>query len=69
VADADSARGLVEGVVREMGGIDVLVNNAAVFEAHPVPGSTPGASKTPSPRRSRRTLSVRRTCPSWPSGL
>jgi NAD(P)-dependent dehydrogenase (short-subunit alcohol dehydrogenase family) len=38
VADADSARGLVEGVAREMGRIDVLVNNAAVFEAHPVPG-------------------------------
>src|SRR5215212_2398198 len=37
VADADSARGLVEGVAREMGGIDVLVNNAAVFEAHPIP--------------------------------
>jgi 3-oxoacyl-[acyl-carrier protein] reductase len=36
VADADSARGLVEGVTREMGGIDVLVNNAAVFEAHPI---------------------------------
>jgi 3-oxoacyl-[acyl-carrier protein] reductase len=37
VADAGSARGLVEGVAREMGGIDVLVNNAGVFEAHPVP--------------------------------
>jgi 3-oxoacyl-[acyl-carrier protein] reductase len=37
VADAGSARGLVEGVVREMGSIDVLVNNAAIFEAHPVP--------------------------------
>jgi len=36
VADADSARALVEGVAREMGGIDVLVNNAAIFEAHPV---------------------------------
>ena len=36
MADAESARGLVEGVAREMGGIDVLVNNAAVFEAHPV---------------------------------
>ncbi len=36
VADADSARGLVEGVARAMGGIDVLVNNAAIFEAHPV---------------------------------
>jgi NAD(P)-dependent dehydrogenase (short-subunit alcohol dehydrogenase family) len=37
VADADSARGLVEGVARGMGSIDVLVNNAAIFEAHPVP--------------------------------
>ena len=37
VADVDSARNLVEGVTREMGGIDVLVNNAAVFEAHPIP--------------------------------
>jgi 3-oxoacyl-[acyl-carrier protein] reductase len=37
VADAGSARGLVEGVSRQMGGIDVLVNNAAIFESHPVP--------------------------------
>ncbi len=37
VADPNSARILVEGVAREMGGVDVLVNNAAVFEAHPVP--------------------------------
>ena len=36
VADASSAQSLVEGVVREMGGIDVLINNAAIFEAHPV---------------------------------
>jgi len=37
VADAGSARGLVESVVGEMGGLDVLVNNAAIFESHPVP--------------------------------
>ena len=37
VADADAARELVQSVVREMGGIDVLVNNAAIFEPHPVP--------------------------------
>jgi NAD(P)-dependent dehydrogenase (short-subunit alcohol dehydrogenase family) len=37
VADPDAARDLVHDVVREMGGIDVLVNNAAIFESHPVP--------------------------------
>jgi NAD(P)-dependent dehydrogenase (short-subunit alcohol dehydrogenase family) len=37
LADADAARGLVEDVTCEMGAIDVLVNNAAIFEAHPVP--------------------------------
>jgi 3-oxoacyl-[acyl-carrier protein] reductase len=36
VANAGSARDLVESVSREMGGIDVLVNNAAIFEAHPL---------------------------------
>jgi len=36
VADPGSARDLVESVAREMGGIDVLVNNAAIFEAHPI---------------------------------
>ena len=36
VADPGSARDLVENVAREMGGIDVLVNNAAIFEAHPI---------------------------------
>ena len=38
LSDAEAARGLVEGVAREMGGIDVLVNNAGIFEAHPIPG-------------------------------
>ena len=37
LADAGSVRGLVEGVAREMGRIDVLVNNAAIFESYPVP--------------------------------
>ena len=36
VADAGPRKARVEGVTREMGGIDVLVNNAAVFEAHPM---------------------------------
>ena len=38
MADADSARGLVEDVAKDMGAIDILVNNAAIFEAHPVLG-------------------------------
>ena len=39
VADGASARGLVDAVVGEMGGIDVLVNNAGIFEHHPIPGT------------------------------
>ena len=68
VAEAGSARGLVEGVAREMGGIDVLVNNAAVLRPTPYRRSTTGVGKTPGPGRSRRTSLVRRTCPSWPPG-
>jgi NAD(P)-dependent dehydrogenase (short-subunit alcohol dehydrogenase family) len=37
VADANAANDLVQEVAREMGGIDTLVNNAAIFESHPVP--------------------------------
>lgn len=42
IAQADlsnhgSARNLVDTVVRDMGSIDVLVNNAGIFELHPIP--------------------------------
>jgi 3-oxoacyl-[acyl-carrier protein] reductase len=35
LADADAARGLVEQSAAALGGLDVLVNNAGVFVAHP----------------------------------
>ena len=36
VADADAAAALVETTVRALGGLDVLVNNAAIYEEHPL---------------------------------
>jgi NAD(P)-dependent dehydrogenase (short-subunit alcohol dehydrogenase family) len=37
IGDAGSVQGMVETVVREMGGLHVLVNNAGIFEEHPLP--------------------------------
>src|SRR5262249_25332499 len=36
ITDADQAGGLIENVVRDFGRLDVLVNNAAIFELHPI---------------------------------
>jgi len=36
ITNADQARGLIESVVRDFGRLDVLVNNAAIFEPHPI---------------------------------
>src|SRR5215472_4326176 len=36
ITDADQARKLIENVVRDSGRLDVLVNNAAIFELHPI---------------------------------
>lgn len=40
LADADSVQRMVTHVEAAFGGIDVLVNNAGVFEAHPIDGTT-----------------------------
>jgi NAD(P)-dependent dehydrogenase (short-subunit alcohol dehydrogenase family) len=36
ITNADEARVMVETVVRDFGRLDILVNNAAVFELHPI---------------------------------
>src|SRR5947209_12743091 len=36
LADADTVRAMVDEVADGFGGIDVVVNNAGIFEAHPI---------------------------------
>jgi len=36
ITDADQSRELVEHVVRDFGRLDALINNAAIFEPHPI---------------------------------
>jgi len=36
VADADAVPAMIETAARELGGLDVLVNNAAVDQDHPI---------------------------------
>jgi NAD(P)-dependent dehydrogenase (short-subunit alcohol dehydrogenase family) len=36
ITSADEARAMVETVVRDFGRLDILVNNAAIFELHPI---------------------------------
>src|SRR5262249_61369277 len=40
ITDADQSRKLIESVVRDFGRLDTLVNNAAIFELHPIATSS-----------------------------
>jgi 3-oxoacyl-[acyl-carrier protein] reductase len=40
LADADAVRGMVDEAAVALGGLDVLVNNAGVFEPHPIAETT-----------------------------
>ncbi len=61
LADADACAALIEATVAQAGGIDVLVNNAGVYEEHP-PFATDAAAWR---RHFERTLSINLLAPAW----
>src|ERR1700692_3001861 len=60
VGEAKELPALMEACVKRLGSLDVLVNNAAIFEDNPFPVTATSAGRPAGNERSLSTSSVRR---------